>query len=192
MTDDDTSSKRVYQVLIDAPIDKVWSELVKQDEALPFFFGAVCDCDDMRVGAPFAMRSTNGKHTSVVGEVLEFTPPHRYAHTFKFTSYDDAPCTVTYELEETPQGVEFSLITENTPPGSKTEKSMDQGGHFIVQNLKAVVETGKPTLGGRLILAMIGLSQPFSPKRTRSELWPLNARGAANHALHATRATSTK
>ena len=30
------------EVMIDAPIETVWSELVKTDEMLPFFFGAVC------------------------------------------------------------------------------------------------------------------------------------------------------
>lgn len=168
--------KRIYRVLINAPIEKVWSELVKTDEVLPFFFGAVCKCEDLKVGAPFAMRTRNGKFTNVVGEVLEFSPPYRYSHTLKFTSFDDAPCTISYELKETPNGVEFSLITDNAPTGSKTEKSMDQGGNFIVNNLKSVVERGKPTFSGRLILTMIYLTEVFSPRRCRSEHWPLDSR----------------
>ena len=47
---------------------------------------------------------------SVVGEVLEFSPPHRYAHTMKFTQYEDAPCTVIYELTEVEGGTDFKLI----------------------------------------------------------------------------------
>ena len=65
------------------------------------------------------------------------------------------------------------MTTEVTMTGTKTEKSMEQGGDFIVNNFKAVVETGRPTLSGRMILLMIQLAEPFSPKRCRSELWPL-------------------
>jgi len=169
------STRRVYKTLINAPIETVWSQLVKTDEVLPFFFGAVCDTDGLQEGASFAMRSPNGKYTNVVGKVLEFSRPHRYSHTFKFTAYDEPPCTITYELEETDQGVEFSLVTEGAPAGSKTAKSMEQGGSFIVDNLKSVIEQGKATFGGRMILLMIGLTEPFSPKHCRSEHWPLES-----------------
>ena len=162
----------IYRVVIKAPIETVWSELVKTDEVLPFFFGAVCKTEHGLVaGAPMAMRTRNGKYTSVVGKVLEFSPPHRYSHTFKFTNYDDAPCTVTYELKEVEGGVEFSLITSNVPTDSKTEKSMAQGGPFIVNNFKSMVETGKPVLSGRLILFMIALTQPLTPGACKTENW---------------------
>lgn len=166
--------KQFYRITIAASIDAVWSQLVKTDEMLPFFFGSVCDCKDMTVGAPFAMRSPNGKYTSVVGEVLDFSPPYRYSHTFKFTNYDDAPCTVTYELKEVESGVEFTLITENVPAGTKTESSMAQGGSYITNNLKSVVETGKATFSGKLILFMIGITAGFTPKQCLSEHWQLD------------------
>jgi uncharacterized protein YndB with AHSA1/START domain len=35
--------KFVWKVTINAPIETVWNTLVKQDEVLPFFFGAVCE-----------------------------------------------------------------------------------------------------------------------------------------------------
>jgi len=34
--------KFVWKVTINAPIETVWNTLVKTDEVLPFFFGAVC------------------------------------------------------------------------------------------------------------------------------------------------------
>ncbi len=171
MTDTGFAQKAIYRVHIDAPIETVWSELVKTDAALPFFFGAVCDTPGLQEGAPIAMRTKDGKHTSVVGTVLEFEPPHRYAHTFKFTHLDEAPCVVTYELRSVDGGTEFSLITENVPMGTKTAKSMAQGGPFIVNNLKSVVERGKPTFGGGLILTMIGLMAPLTPAACASQRW---------------------
>ena len=49
---------------------------------------------------------------------------------------------------------------------------MTSGSKFIAENLKAYVETGKATFGGRFALFMMGLFAPFTPKRCRSENWP--------------------
>lgn len=73
------AEKAIYEVFIEAPIEKVWGELVKTDEVLPFFFGSVCKTTgELTVGVPMAMDTTNGKYRSVVGKVLEFDPPNRY------------------------------------------------------------------------------------------------------------------
>ena len=94
------------------------------------------------------MRTKNGKYTGVVGEILEFDPPRRYAHTMRFTQMDDPPCTVTYDLTQ-------------------------EGGTMIVNTLKAVVETGRPTLGTRTLYVLFALLEPFSPKSTKTENWAL-------------------
>jgi uncharacterized protein YndB with AHSA1/START domain len=167
------ANKSYFRVTIRAPIHKVWAELTRTDVALPFFFNGVCKTPGLAVNAAMRIQSKDGKYTSVVGDVLEFEPPYRYAHTFKFTNLDDPPCIVRYVLKEFDEGTEFTLINENVPPGTKTEKYMTSGGTFITQNLKALIETGKPTFGGRFILLMIRLSAPFTPKQCRSENWPL-------------------
>lgn len=172
-SDTEDAHRSYFRVVIRAPIDKVWAELTRTDAMLPFFFNAVCDTSGLEPGAPIRMRSKDGKYTSVVGDVLEFEPPHRYAHTFRFTNLDDPEAIVRYRLKEVEGGTEFTLINENVPAGTRTEKYMTQGGTFITENLKALVETGKPTPGGRFALFMIGLFAPFTPKRCRSEHWPL-------------------
>lgn len=167
--------KQVYKTVIKAPIEVVWNTLVKTDEVLPFFFGAVCETKDgLKPGKPMRMVTKDRKFASVVGEVLEFSPPHRYAHTMAFTGYaGEAPATVTYELKEVPGGTEFSLITTNVPVGTKTEKSMAQGGPFIVDNLKALVETGKPAFSGKMVGVVNALTGFMTPKSCRIENWPL-------------------
>lgn len=167
------AEKSVFKVFIRAPIDKVWAALTRTDAVLPFFFNSVCKTTGLKEGAPIRMRSKNGKYTSVVGDVLVFEPPHRYSHTFKFTQMDDPWCTVHYVLTEVEGGTEFTLINENVPAGTQTEKYMTQGGDFITANLKAILETGKPTAGGRFILIMISLFSVFTPKRCKSEFWPM-------------------
>lgn len=168
------AAKSIFRVVIRAPINKVWAELTRTDKVLPFFFNSVCRTTGLAAGAPIRMRSKNEKYTAVVGEVLIFEPPYRYSHTFKFTQLDDPWCTVHYILKEVDGGTEFTLINENVPVGTRTEKYMTQGGAFITENLKAIIETGKPTLGGRFALVMMGLFSVFTPARSRSEHWPLD------------------
>jgi hypothetical protein len=112
----------------------------------------------------------------VMGEVLDFEPPHHYAHTFKFTTSDDPVSIVRYRLKEVGDGTEFTLISEHAATGavSKSEKQMAQGAKFICENLKSVVETGKATFGGRMMLFMFSLMAPMTPKAARSENWPLD------------------
>jgi len=173
---DDATDRSYFRVVIRAPIRKVWAELTRADSTLPFFFNATLKTPGLEVGAPIRMVTKDGKYTSVAGDVIEFEPPYRYAHTFKFTNLDDAPCIVRYRLKEVDGGTEFTLINENVPAGTKTEKYMTSGGRFITGNLKSLVESGKPTAGGRVALFMMGLFAVFTPKQSRSEHWPFDRR----------------
>jgi uncharacterized protein YndB with AHSA1/START domain len=167
------ADKNYYRVTIRAPIHKVWAELTRENTVLPFFFNSTCKTPNgLKVGAPVRMVSKNGKNAAVVGDVIEFDPPYRYAHTFQFTSLDEPPCIIRYELKEVDEGTEFTLISERVPGGSKSEKYMESGGHFITANFKACVETGKATFGGRFALFMMGLTAFMTPKSCRIENWP--------------------
>lgn len=165
--------RTVFKVFIKGTIDAVWRELAKTHEPQGAFFNNVLHTTGLKPGAPVRMRSKNGKYTAVAGEVLEFEPPHRYALTFRFTDLDDPPCKVIHELKEVEGGVEYLLILENVPKGTKTEKQMMQGGSMIVNTMKAIVETGRPSFGVRLLYRLFPLFQLFTPKRCRSEHWPL-------------------
>jgi len=50
---------------------------------------------------------------------------------------------------------------------------MMKGGDFILKNLKAIVETGRPPFGTRLMYAMFGAMEFVLPAKTKSENWPL-------------------
>ena len=173
---DSATSTKVSQVTINAPVQQVWDTLTKQGEVLPFFFGTVMHTTSLGPGAPIRMRTPDGKFTGVVGDILEFEPPHKYSMTFKFTNFDDAVCKVTHELKEVDSGTEYTLTSSEIPAGSKTEKQMAQGGQFIVNTLKGVVEKGKPPASSRLILTMISLFSWTSPKQSLTENWPLDRR----------------
>lgn len=164
----------MFRVLIQGTLDEVWNEITKTDEPIACFFNARMDVGGtLRPGARIAMRTPDGKYTGVVGEILEYDPPRRFAHTFKFTSLDDPECTVIYELEPVEGGVQFTLTIEDLPDGTKTAKQMTRGGTMIVNTLKSVIETGKPSFGTRMLFVLFKVLGPLTPAKSKSEHWPV-------------------
>ena len=80
---------------------------------------------------------------------------------------------MTYDLKQVEGGVEVTLTVLNIPAGTKTANEMQRGGMFILNNLKAIVETGRPPLGSRVMYVAFGALEFVLPNRTRSENWPL-------------------
>jgi hypothetical protein len=73
--------------------------------------------------------------------------------------------------------VEFTLISEDVAVGTKTEKAMRQGGDFIVKTLKQIVETGRPSLGTRMLYVVFTALGPLmTSAKSKSEHWPLEGR----------------
>jgi uncharacterized protein YndB with AHSA1/START domain len=170
--------KAVFRVVIRGTIERVWREITKTDELQKCFFNMWLETDGLRPGGQIRMRSPGRKNTPIIGEVLEFQPPHRYVHTFRFTQFDDPPCTVIHELKAVEGGVEYTLTHTNLPPGTRTAKQMNQGGTMICLTLKAVVESGRPSFGVRLLHVLFRVLEPLTPKKCRSENWPLDRRSS--------------
>lgn len=172
------TEKAVFKIHIRGGIHDVWREITKTESLQKAMFNARLHTSGFEPGAAIQMRSANGKYVLVVGEVLEFDPPHRYAHTFRFTSLQDPPCRVSYDLVEVEDGVEFTLTVNDMPVGTQTAKHMQTGGQSIVNTLKAVVERGKPAIGTRLMYATQSVLGPLLMplvfgKKCRRENWPL-------------------
>lgn len=163
----------MFKIQIAAPVADVWAEITRTDRAIPAFFNMRMHTPGLAVGAPMQMRTKSGKYAGVVGEVLEFDPPRRFAHTFKFTNLDDPPCKVIYELREAGDGCEFTMFLEDLPVGTKTAKQMKQGATMILNTLKSVMETGRPSFGTRMLFGIFRLMEPLSPKSMRVDNWPL-------------------
>lgn len=167
------TSKAVFRVVIDGSIDAVWRELTKQGEPQAAVFNAWLHAQALAVGQKMQMRTGSGKYVMVVGTITAFDPPHRFAHTFRFTQYDDPECEVIYELRQLPAGVECTLTVDRLPVGTRTAKDMQGGGAMITNTLKRVVETGKPSLGIRLMYWLFGKLEFVLPKKSAAKDWPL-------------------
>lgn len=162
-----------FRVMIRGSIDAVWREITRTDAPIAAFFNSRMDVGTLAPGSRIAMRTPDGKYTGVVGEILEFDPPRRFAHTFRFTAYDEPECRVIYDLEQKGEQVEFTLTIADLPAGTKTAKQMLQGGVMIANTLKSVIETGRPSLGTRMLFVVFGLMAPMTPKKCLSERWPV-------------------
>jgi uncharacterized protein YndB with AHSA1/START domain len=168
--------RSMFRILINAPIASVWQEITRTDAPIACFFNSQMHLSRAGLvpGSKIAMRTPNGKWTGVVGEILECTPPTRFSHTFNFTQFDDPPCVVTYELRELSGKTEFTLIISDVAEGTRTHKQMTQGATLIINTLKAVVETGRPSLGTRLLFVLFKLLAPLSPAKCRSQHWKVD------------------
>ncbi len=173
MADVAAVSDAVFRIFVAADIERVWQELTRTDGPQPAVFNACLHVTGMAPGERMQMRSLSGRHVLVVGEIVEFDPPRRFAHTHRFTQHDDPVCTVVYELEPVNGGVEVTLRVLGLPAGTATAKSMSKGGTMILNTLKAVVERGRPPFGTRVLYAMFKRLEFVLPARTRSEHWPL-------------------
>jgi uncharacterized protein YndB with AHSA1/START domain len=167
------TTKAVFRIVINGSIEAVWRELTKQGEPQAAVFNAWLHAQALEVGKKIQMCTRGRTNVLVVGTITAFEPPTRFAHTFRFTQYDDPECEVVYDLKQLPAGVECTLTVDRMPVGSKTAKDMQGGGTMIVNTLKAVVETGKPSFGTRLMYAMFDKMSFVLPKKTKAGNWPL-------------------
>lgn len=169
-----SSNERVFRIEIEAPIERIWRELTKTDEAQGAIFNAWLHTTVLGPGAPLQMRTGTGKNVIVDGRVLAFDPPRHFAHTHRFTQYEDPVCEVHYELEEIAPGrVAVTLRVLGLPEGTPTAKSMASGGDFILTHLKRLAEGRGLPMGTRLMYGLMGSMEFMLPKRCRSAGWPL-------------------
>ncbi|WP_116809757.1 SRPBCC domain-containing protein [Steroidobacter cummioxidans] len=163
----------VSRIVIDGSLEAIWRELTKQDEPQLAVFNTWLHAQTLRPGARMQMRTSSQKKVMVVGEVLDYDPPRRFSHSFRFAGYDDPPCVVTYELKPVTGGVEVTLLVDNIPMGTPTAKGIAGGMPVILQRLKAIVETGQPALSTRLLYAAFAKLEFTLPRKCDVANWPI-------------------
>lgn len=166
--------RAVFRIVIDGPQQAIFDELTSLDRPLGAIFNSRMAATGLRRGGRIQMRTLSGRHTIVEGDILEYDPPHRFVHTHRFTQFDDPVSIVTYELKPVDGGIEVILTVDDLPLGTRTAAEMQRGGHFMLKNLKAIVETGRPTFVARAMYAVFGAMEFVLPARCRSANWPID------------------
>ena len=165
--------KAVFKIVINGSIDAIFRELTKTDSPQGAVFNSMLTTPGLIPGKRMQMRTISGRHAVVEGQIVEYDPPRRFSHTHRFTQHDDPVCKVTYLLKPVTGGIEVTLTVDDLPVGTKTANEMEKGATFILENLKAIVETGRPPFGTRVMYMMFGAMEFVLPKKTKTEYWPL-------------------
>ena len=145
----DTASKPrlVYQIIINAPQERVWDAITKPEFTSRYYYGSALK-SDLAIGSPFTYHMPNGAPV-VEGEVVASEPPTRLVHTYHSLwppMNEDAPTRVTWELQALPGGVtKVTVLHEDFQAETATYKGMQSGGWpWILSNMKTLLETGEP------------------------------------------------
>ncbi|HEY1630915.1 MAG TPA: SRPBCC family protein [Rhizomicrobium sp.] len=159
MTSDLTTEDTVYIIYIAAQPQKVWDALTISEFTKRYFFGRSVE-SDWKKGSSWMLRMPDGR-VDVKGVVREADPPRKLAVSWIVDWIDPKPpeAIVTYEIEDTGNGVMRLTMTESHP--TAIPRAWLEGGRkgwpMILSGLKSLIETGKP----------LGLPTPMPPEGPR-------------------------
>jgi uncharacterized protein YndB with AHSA1/START domain len=139
--------KTVYVIYIVSTPEKAWQALTDPSFTRQFFFGFAVDIEPC-VGGAFRLLTPDGK-AQVRGEIVEWSPPRRFASTWIVEGMKDfgelPPCIVSYDIESSGEAVKLTMmesyswdVPEDLLLGGRT------GWPKILSSLKSLLETGHP------------------------------------------------
>ena len=143
----DVKPKLVYQIVINAPPERVWEAITTPEFTSRYYYGSTLKTD-LSVCSPFTYHMPNGSPV-VEGEVIASEPPSRLVHSYHSLwppMNEDAPTKVTWELEPMPGDVtKVTVGHEDFQGETATYKGLQGGGWaWILSNMKTLLETGEP------------------------------------------------
>lgn len=142
---------QVYEILIKASRETVWTALTSPEMTPAFNFGAKVE-GEWRAGGKLTYWTPEGT-VMWDGDILECDPPRLLVTTFRanwepaFAA--DRPSKCTYDITEVMPGVvKLSVVHEDFDGETATYTSVAQGWMVILSGLKTLVETGQPMGAG--------------------------------------------
>jgi uncharacterized protein YndB with AHSA1/START domain len=141
------TTAHIYQVYIQAPIERVFAALVDPEFTRQYFHGTAFQ-DPPIAGEPFLTTLPDGR-PAIDGVIEVHEPPHRLVHTWR-VRYDDAmaaepPSRVEWLLAEAgPDLTRVRLTHSDLARSPLTWANVKDGWVWIVDSLKTLLETGMP------------------------------------------------
>ena len=135
MTDD-----RIYEVTVSASAEDVWKALTDPQTVRRYYFDTA-PRTTWEVGSPIEFVDDDGD-AQIVGEVLEFEPPTRLAHTFIATWYGerDDQGSLHWEVSPTDDGCRITLIHRGAKAETREGSETADGSRQIIEALKELLE----------------------------------------------------
>lgn len=160
---------QVLSIDIHVPVDKVWHEITKTGAIQRAVNNCVLE-GQLQPGTKLRYYSPSRKRVFVIGEVVEFVPPSKFAHTWKFTmGADDFFTLVTWELSPISGGTRVKLTHSRWLDTAKTYKNVGTTWGEILRLLKLDLETGDIPFKTKVMYGMFGALEFMLPKSTTVE-----------------------
>jgi uncharacterized protein YndB with AHSA1/START domain len=157
--------EHMVSIDIRAPVDRVWSEITKTGEVQRPLYNTILD-SDLKPGSPVKYLSPDRKRIFVIGRVIDVDPPTMLRHTYMFTSKDEPPTLVTWNLESIDDGCRVTVTHTGWTEEHKAPEKSAGGWREILGLLKAEVETGAIPLKTRVMYSMMNRMMWMMPKTT--------------------------
>lgn len=169
----------VFATPIKASKEAVWAELTKTDSPQAAFWNTVLHTTGLEPGARYQMRSPSGKYVNTFGTIEQYEPPTLLVQTLRFARFEDPWCTVTYRIEDAPDGdgVVLHVRVEGLPPDTETATGLNGSGGFrwVIKTIGKIVENGRPPLSTRAMsLVAHVFEKRMEPEITLVEHWPMD------------------
>ncbi len=162
---EDPGIEHVVSIDIGASVDRVWSEITKTGAVQRPLYNTVLE-SDLKPGSPVKYVSPDGKRIFVIGRVIDIDPPTMFQHTYIFTSKDEPPTLVTWNLEATDNGCRVTVTHTGWTDEHKAPEKSAGGWREILGLLKNEVETGQIPLKTRVMYSMMNRMMWVMPKST--------------------------
>jgi uncharacterized protein YndB with AHSA1/START domain len=144
----------VYVTFIRTTPERLWSALTTPEFMRDYWFGMHSE-SDWKAGSPWKLVFPDGRIADS-GEIVAADPPRRLVIKWRnqwkpeLNAEGDSLCT--FEIETVPdvthQAVKLTILHTMERPESKLIEAVSGGWPRILSNLKSLLETGEPVLGG--------------------------------------------
>jgi len=132
MTDND----RVYEIEVTASPDEAWAALTEPETVKRYYYGT-SPRTTWEVGSVIDFVDDDGD-VQLTGEILEFDPPRRLAHTFIATWYGerDDQGSLHWEVAPTAVGSRITLVHRGARAQTREGSETSGGSREIIEALR--------------------------------------------------------
>lgn len=149
---DEGRSEFVYVTYIRTTTEQLWTALTDGTETPKYWFGVTAEAD-WRKGGAWKLVFADGR-VADTGEIIDFEPQQRlvirWRNEFMPEMAAEGWSTCEMTLEPSDGAVKLTVRHSMERPQSKFIGAVSGGWPQILSNLKSLLETGAPVVGGHV------------------------------------------